>query len=288
MSDQSLRRRDDRRDGKNSSLYVILKTLFVLISLLVCGLTLLAVMIFGQIPSAKEIRGCMKTKMYGVDLCPGNAAYSRYDSISPYLIKTVVLTEDSSFWSHNGFDMNELQNSLKKNLREGRFARGGSTISQQLTKNLYLSKEKTLTRKLKEALLTLQIEKYLSKKEILEKYLNVVQFGKDLYGVKSASQFYFKKSPKDLDVIESAFLAFLLPSPEKYSKSFFTKNLSPFAEKRLSEIIDRMFEYDRINEEEYLAAKSKLKRFLRTQDAVDVPEEIQNIDESTVDLEEEP
>ena len=258
---------------------------FLLIAFfIVCGCTLFLMLIDG-FPTAAEIRGCMKTKLYQVNLCPGGPNYVRLGGISNYMQKAVVLTEDSAFWNHGGFDVTELQNSLKKNIKEGRYARGGSTISQQLAKNLFLTKEKTLNRKLREALYTLQLERTLSKKEILERYLNVVQFGKDLFGVKQASQFYFQKSPNDLDVVESAFLTFLLPSPEKYSKSFFTKNLTPFAEKRLNEITDRMFEYNRITEDEYNIAKERLKRFLRTGTAANVPES--SIDEESASESEE-
>ncbi len=187
-----------------------------------------------QIPSDKEIRGCLTTKLYKVYLCPGSNDYIRLNHISSYMQKTVVLTEDSNFWNHKGFDLQEMQNSLKSNLEKGKYARGGSTITQQLSKNLFLSKDKTLVRKFLEAIITVRIEKTLNKKEILERYLNVVQFGKDLFGIKKAAQFYFKKSPENLDLVESAFLTFLLPNPEVYSKSFFKKQLTPFAQKRLA------------------------------------------------------
>jgi monofunctional biosynthetic peptidoglycan transglycosylase len=215
-----------------------------------------------QIPSDKQIRGCLTTQLYHVHLCPTSGNYTALSHISSYLQKSVVLTEDSSFWTHQGFDLQEMQNSLKANLEKGRFARGGSTITQQLAKNLFLSKEKTLTRKFFEAIITVRLEKALTKKEILEKYLNVVQFGKDLYGVKQAAQFYFKKSPGDLDVVESAFLTFLLPNPDIYSKSFFKKKLTPFAEKRLHTIVDRMYQYNRITESEYLSAQAELEYFM--------------------------
>jgi monofunctional biosynthetic peptidoglycan transglycosylase len=215
-----------------------------------------------QIPSNKDIKGCITTKLYKVHLCPGSDTYTKLGNISNYLQKSVVLTEDSSFWTHQGFDLQEMQNSLKSNLEKGRFARGGSTITQQLAKNLFLSKEKTLTRKFFEAIITVRLEKVLNKKEILERYLNVVQFGKDLYGIKQAARFYFKKNPGELDVVESAFLTFLLPNPEIYSKSYFKKQLTPFARKRLNTIVDRLYQYQRISEPEYLSAKAELEYFL--------------------------
>jgi monofunctional biosynthetic peptidoglycan transglycosylase len=233
-----------------------------LVLLLATLVSLFALYVLSLFPSEKEIKGCMTTVMFSVKLCPSGASYVRLNSISSHLKKAVVLTEDSAFYQHNGFDFQELENSIRTNLEKGRFARGGSTISQQLAKNMFLSKEKTLSRKFKEALITLQIEKYLSKNEILERYLNVVQFGKGIFGVKEAAWYYFKKSPGQLDVVESAYLAFLLPSPEVYSKSFYRKNLTPFAQRRLNQIVERMYQYNRIDENEYLDAKEKLNYFL--------------------------
>lgn len=241
--------------------------------------------IFAQVPTDKEIRGCMTTKMYQVHLCPGSKSYVKLGNISSSLQKAVVLTEDSNFWNHHGFDLQEIQNSLKANLERGKLARGGSTITQQLAKNLFLSKDKTFSRKAIEALITMRVEKVLSKKEILERYLNVVQFGKNIYGVQAASQFYFKKSPGNLDVVESAFLAFLLPSPEGYSKSFYKKSLTPFAKKRLHQIVDRLYQYNRIDEESYLNAKSELEYFLTGQEAPIVDPEVDAIDEEQIELE---
>lgn len=267
---------------------ITLNTLSLLlkVGLLISLLILFAVgWIFAQVPTDKEIRGCMTTKMYQVNLCPGSKTYVKLNNISTSLQKAVVLTEDSNFWNHHGFDLQEIQNSFKANLEKGKLARGGSTITQQLAKNLFLSKEKTFSRKAIEALITMRIEKVLSKKEILERYLNVVQFGKNIYGVQAASQLYFKKSPASLDVVEAAFLAFLLPSPEGYSKSFYKKSLTPFAKKRLHQIVDRLYQYNRIDEESYLKAKSDLEYFLTGQEAPIVDPEVDAIDEEQIELE---
>jgi monofunctional biosynthetic peptidoglycan transglycosylase len=234
---------------------------------------------FSQIPSDRQIKSCLTTKMFKVELCPQSSKYTRLGGISQYLQKSVVLTEDSSFWNHNGFDLQEMENSFKKNLEAGKFARGGSTITQQLAKNLFLNRDKTLSRKALEAIITVRIEKTLSKREILERYLNVVQFGKDIFGVKQASHFYFKKSPDDLSLVESAFLTFLLPNPEVYSKSFFKKRLSPFAEKRIRQIMDRLFQYDRITEAEYLQGVAQVDYFLTGQEPPAMDPAIEEISE---------
>lgn len=213
------------------------------------------------LPSSSEIKGCIVTTMYHVHLCPGSKDYTSIKQISPYLQKTVVLTEDSNFFNHHGFEWDVIQKNLREGWEKGVYKRGGSTITQQLAKNMFLNKNRTFLRKGLEAIITDRIEKTLSKKEILERYLNVVEFGKDIYGVKSAAAYYFKKSPKDLDVVESAFLAMVLPNPVKYSRSYFRKELTPFARRRLTRIVNDMYQYSRINEAEYMFATAKIQSF---------------------------
>lgn len=233
---------------------------------LITFICLLVLIIFLQIPGEKSIRGCLTTEMFHVELCPGSKNYVPLSRISKYLQKTVVLTEDSSFYQHDGFDWESIEQVAKENLKKGKIRRGGSTISQQLAKNLFLNQEKTLSRKFFEFLITMKIEKVLNKKEILERYLNVVEFGKGLYGIKAASQFYFQKSAAELSVVESAFLAALLPNPVKYSQSYFKKELSPFMRNRLRKIIRDLYEYERISLEEANQATSEFRRFLNPKD----------------------
>lgn len=237
--------------------------------LFIAGVGLAAGYVFYKIPSEKEIKGCIVTTMYHVNLCPGSKDYVPLRNISPYLQKTVVLTEDSGFFQHDGFDWKSIEENARKNLEAGTYAKGGSTISQQLAKNMFLYKDKTLIRKALEALITQKIEKTLTKKEILERYLNVVEFGKDIYGVKQAASFYFKKSPSQLSVVESAFLAMVLPNPPKYSQSYFRKELTPFAHKRLKRIVGDMYQYGRINEDEYNLAMGEVQGFFSPM--IDVP-----------------
>lgn len=253
-------------------LFIYIGSFFLLI--IVLGFTFILM----QIPSDKEIKGCITTKMYEVKLCPDNGQYVKIGQISEFLQKSVVLTEDSAFYQHSGFDFTELERSFKTNLEKGKFARGGSTITQQLAKNLFLTKDKTLTRKLIEALITIRIEKVLSKKQILEKYLNVVQFGKNIFGVKQAALYYFKKTPGQLNMTESAFLTFLLPSPETYSKSFHLKQLTPFAKKRLYTIVERMYAFQRIGTEDYEQSIQQIPYFLSGPPPADA-DKYKNIDE---------
>lgn len=241
------------------------------------------------IPSEQEIKACMITTMYHVELCPTSSNYVSLGKISPYLQKTIVLTEDSSFFSHHGFDWEAIEKNAREGWETGVFKRGGSTITQQLAKNMFLSKERTFIRKGLEAIITDRIEHSLSKKEILERYLNVVEFGKEIYGVKAAAKYYFQKTPLELDVVESAFLAMVLPNPVKYSKSYYKKELTPFARKRLSNIVEDLYRYGRITQEEYDIAINQVSSFFQPElnfedaalplDEAPDQEENENIDE---------
>lgn len=138
-------------------------------------------------------------------------------NISPYLIKAVLISEDDKFWKHDGFDAEALESAFEKNLKAGKFGFGGSTVSQQLSKNLYLSPSKNPIRKIKEAIITYRIEKSLSKKRIIEIYLNIAEWGDGIFGIEAASRHYFQKSAKSLTAMEAAKLASVLPNPILYS-----------------------------------------------------------------------
>ncbi len=137
--------------------------------------------------------------------------------ISPYLIKAVIIAEDDKFWSHEGFDFEAIQKAMEKDIKTRKFKVGGSTISQQLAKNLYLTPSKSLIRKGKEAIITWRIEKTLTKKRIIEIYLNVVEWGEGIFGIEAAARHYFGKSASALGPEEAARLAVILPNPRKLS-----------------------------------------------------------------------
>lgn len=133
--------------------------------------------------------------------------------ISKHLLRAVIASEDARFFEHNGFDTEAIKKAIEYDLKKGRFARGASTITQQLAKNLYLSESKNPLRKLKEAIITTRLEANLSKKRILELYLNVIEWGEDIYGAEAASRHYFGKPAKDLSPAEAAYLAAMIPNP---------------------------------------------------------------------------
>ena len=140
-------------------------------------------------------------------------------NISPYLVKAVLIAEDDKFWSHEGFDFEAMQKALERDIKAKRFKFGGSTISQQLARNLYLSTAKNPLRKMREAIITWRMEKVLSKKRILELYLNVVEWGEGIFGVEAASRHYYGKPSSELTPQEAARLAAVLPNPRRYNPS---------------------------------------------------------------------
>jgi monofunctional biosynthetic peptidoglycan transglycosylase len=137
--------------------------------------------------------------------------------VSPLLIKAILIGEDDKFYQHEGFDYEAMEQAFEKNLKEGRFAAGASTISQQLTKNLFLDPSKSLTRKAKEAILTWRMERTLSKRRILELYVNVAEWGDGIFGIEAAARHYYRKPASALTSMEAARLASVLPNPIRFN-----------------------------------------------------------------------
>jgi monofunctional glycosyltransferase len=146
--------------------------------------------------------------------------------ISPHLQRAVIVAEDASFFQHEGFDWEGIRYAAVKDLEAGTFKNGGSTITQQLAKNLYLSTNKTILRKAKEALITRELEHQLTKKRILELYLNVAEWGRGVYGAEAAARHHFGKSASDVTQEEAALLAAILPAPTHYDPRRITRYLS--------------------------------------------------------------
>lgn len=137
----------------------------------------------------------------------------RLKKVSPYLVKAVIIGEDDKFWKHDGFDFDAMKKALEKDIAEGKLKAGGSSISQQLAKNLYLSPSKNPLRKIKEAILTWRIEKNLSKKRIMEIYINVAEWGDGVFGIEAAAQYHYGKRARHLSAQEAVRLASVLPNP---------------------------------------------------------------------------
>ncbi len=153
---------------------------------------------------------------------PSNPNYTSLSQVSPYLRHAVLTSEDPSFFSHRGFITEAFKQSIIQNIKTKKFARGASTISMQLVKNVFLTREKTLSRKLEEILLVYVLEnnRIASKERMLEVYFNIIEWGPNIYGIGEASQFYFQKHPLDLTLRECLFLASIIPSPKKFMWQF--------------------------------------------------------------------
>lgn len=136
--------------------------------------------------------------------------------ISSHAVLAVTISEDDKFWTHEGFDIEGIRAAAEKNLKQKKLKYGGSTISQQLAKNLYLSPDKNILRKVKETILTWRIEHTLSKKRIIELYLNVAEWGDGIFGIEAASRAYFHRSTASLTAEQAARLAAVLPNPRRY------------------------------------------------------------------------
>lgn len=144
---------------------------------------------------------------------PDNPKFTPYSEVPKHLIGAILTAEDGMFFSHHGFSPRHIRDATVENLRAGRVVRGASTLTMQLAKNLFLSRERTFGRKIEEAIITLALEQDLSKQRMMEIYLNVIEWGKGLYGVGPAARFYFNKAPSELSPVESAFLASIIARP---------------------------------------------------------------------------
>lgn len=149
---------------------------------------------------------------------PGTPSWTALDDISPFMVAAVLTTEDGAFYKHKGFNHAAIRSSVQANLKARRFVRGASTISMQLAKNLFLARDKALSRKIEEVIMTDYLEQVFRKDDLMELYLNVVEFGPDVYGITRAAEYYFARKPEELNLPECFFLATLLPSPIRYGR----------------------------------------------------------------------
>jgi monofunctional glycosyltransferase len=189
------------------------------------------------------------------------AQWVDYGELDQKVKMAFVISEDWSFYEHRGVDFAQLERAIKDALFKGQRLRGASTISQQLVKNLFLTHERTLYRKLSELLITRHLEQELSKQKILEVYLNIVQFGEGVYGIHSAAEHYFKVGPQQLNVKEAAFLAMLLPNPVRYAKSYHERALTDYAAQTVNAILEKLKVQGTLSEQELKRARSMPLRF---------------------------
>ena len=188
----------------------------------------------------------------------GSQEWIALDEISPYLISATIQTEDKNFYHHKGFDFLRIIKAFYVNITSGATSQGASTITQQYAKNLFLDFDKTWARKWDEMWYTIEIEAHYSKDEILEGYLNTINYGHGMYGIENASQFYFGKSAKDLTLAEAAMLTGIPKSPSNYSPLI---NLEK-ATQRQQRILNNMYQNKVITKEEYDQALNETLTFI--------------------------
>jgi hypothetical protein len=187
---------------------------------------------------------------------PENPDFVPFAEISPHLINSIMTTEDSGFFKHHGFIASEFRSALQQNLQRGYFRLGASSITMQMVKNVLLSREKTLSRKLQEMFLTWYLERHLTKERILEIYFNVIEFGPGIYGIGRATHHYFGKSPMELTPRESVFFSSILPNPKRRYVQYCHQSGQVDAkwDNYLKRILKRMHERKRLTDAEYAEA----------------------------------
>ncbi len=172
-----------------------------------------------------------------VKVGPKEATWVSIKKASRYAVSAIVVSEDSRFYDHDGLDFVEIEKSFKLNSKKGHYARGASTITQQVVRLAFLEREKSILRKTREALGAVLLELIMSKEEILEWYINLADFGNGKAGLKEASRVYFSTRPELLTISQGVQLALVLPNPHNWSKSLHRRNLTTFGHKRFAKIL---------------------------------------------------
>ena len=189
-----------------------------------------------------------------IDVSPTSPDFIALRDVPPLFVRTLLLAEDAGFYGHRGIDLRELPAALFTNWARGGAARGASTITQQLAKNLFLSRDKQLGRKLQELAITFLLESALGKDRILEIYLNIIEWGPDLHGLRPAARRYFGREPLALTPAEMAFLVAIIPGPIKYQGSFARGAPGPGLRSLIDELLAKLRSVNAIGEEEYRQA----------------------------------
>ncbi|ATB27549.1 transglycosylase domain-containing protein [Melittangium boletus] len=196
---------------------------------------------------------------------PNSPTFVPFEEFPPYLVRAVLRSEDGGFWTHQGFDFDSLR-TLLLDPRDGK-VRGGSTLTQQLAKNLFLSREKTYARKVKEALLTLALESAVPKQRLLELYFNIIEWGPNLYGIGAAASHYFDKPAYALSVREAAFLATIIPNPVRYHGYCTQGALSDVWARNVDTLLGKLLADGALTEPEYQQSLAERLAFACTVDA---------------------
>jgi hypothetical protein len=213
------------------------------------------------LPSIERLRGPFVHRAASRDgvvtlvlVGPDSPDFVPLGEVPPLFLRTLLIGEDSDFYGHRGVDLKELSVAVAGNLARGTLARGASTIPQQLAKNLFLSRERTVSRKLQELALALLLDSSLGKERMLEIYVNVIEWGPRLYGLRPAARHYFGKEPADLTAKQMAFLVALVPGPLKYQRSFDDGTPTPFFEGLIVTLLAKLHAVGALSDAEYSLA----------------------------------
>jgi len=222
-------------------------SLFRLIAALITGLFSILAILYVLTPPVWNLKeGVIRVTRWPRDgetiywLNDKHPHWTPIEIVSRHTLHAIITAEDARFYNHNGLDYVEIEKSFKLNMEKGGYIRGASTITQQVVKMGFLSSEKSIFRKIQEAIGALLVEKILSKEEILEWYINLAEFGDGVFGIRQAAQHYFKTAPELLTIQQSTHLALVLPSPNLWSKGLRQKKLTEFGHERFRHIIERM------------------------------------------------
>ncbi len=191
------------------------------------------------------------------DAGPATKDWVQIKKVSKHALHAIVAAEDGKFYQHSGFDFAAIQKSIEVNRKKNRYARGASTLSQQVVKMAFLGREKTLLRKAREASGTVIMEIVLPKERILEWYVNLAEFGDGVYGIERGAWHYFKTKPELLTIEQSVNLALVLPSPNGWSKGLRNRHLTPFGHRRFAAILKAMYGNGFITKSQWLTALSR-------------------------------
>jgi hypothetical protein len=192
-----------------------------------------------------------------IDVSPSSPDFIALHDVPPLFVRTLLLAEDAGFYGHSGIDLRELPSALLTNWSRGEAARGASTITQQLAKNLFLSRDKEVGRKLQELPITFLLESAIGKDRILEIYLNIIEWGPDLRGLRPAARHYFDCEPQALTPAQTAFLVSIIPGPIKYQRSFARGTPSPGLRVLIDNLLAKLRSVEAIGEEDYQRALSE-------------------------------
>jgi len=199
--------------------------------------------------------------VFEMETGPGTPAWTPMELISPFMVQAVVAHEDGRFFNHRGFAETEIGAALARNLKAKAFKFGASTITMQLVKNVFLHRDKLLSRKVQEALIVWWLEQQVDKKWILELYLNVIEYGTAVYGIRNAALHYFGVLPLQLTPAQAAFLATILPSPKAYDEQFAKGTITDSTKRKVTSFLQHMHERARIDDEALAYGLEELANF---------------------------